>query len=145
MTASQTAGSAPQDVARDDAKDPKDPKDAIYDLRYRHVTISDGMGGVLSFDLTAPGLDELGRAFTALLTGTLPPGACLLRVWAGDDTYLLRRVKRAPNNIGISRLGAQTQEVSLTEDVLQLVVGIFEQTRPLRAPTVDRAVRHSDD
>jgi len=136
MTAPQTAGNASQEVTNEDA---------MYDLRYRQVTISDGMGGVLTFDLTAPGLDELARAFTALLTGALPPGACLLRVRAGDDTYLLRRVKRAPNSIGISRLGAQTREISLSEDVLQLVTAIFEQTRPLRAPTVGRAVRHSDD
>jgi len=119
--------------------------DSICDHQHRHLTISDGLGGVLSLELTTPDLDELARACKALLTGALPPGACLMRVWVGDETYLLRRVKRAPNSIGITRLGAQTQEVSLSEDVLLLVVGLLERTQCLRASAKSRASQRSDD
>jgi hypothetical protein len=119
--------------------------DSISDLQYCHVTICDGLGGVLSVDLTTPGLDELARACKALLTGALPPGACLMRVWVGDETYMLRRVKRAPNSIGIIRLGAQSQEVSLADDVLLLVVGLLERTHYLRASSPSRASQRSDD
>jgi hypothetical protein len=122
-----------------------DDDDSICDLQYRHVTISDGLGGVLSLDLTAQGLDELALACKALLTGALPPGACLIRVWVGDETFMVRRVKRAPNSIGIIRLGAQTQEVSLAGDVLQLVVGLLERTQSLRESSPSRASQRSDD
>ena len=119
--------------------------DSISDLQYRHVTICDGLGGVLSLDLTTPGLNELARACKALLIGALPPGACLMRVWVGDETYMLRRVERAPNSIGITRLGAQPQEVSLADDVLLLVVGLLERTHYLRASSPNRVSQRSDD
>jgi len=119
--------------------------DSICDHQHRYVTISDGLGGVLSLDLTTPGLDELALACKALLTGALPPGACLMRVWVGDEAYMLRRVKRAPNSIGITRLGAQTQEVSLADDVLLLVVGLLERTHYLRASSPRRLSQRSDD
>lgn len=109
------------------------------------MTISDGQGGILQLDLSQPGLDELTRACDALLTGKLPSGACLMRVWAGDDTYLLRRVKHSPASIGITRLGAQTQEISLAEDVLQLVTRVIEQTRMLRPPANESSRRRSED
>ena len=68
-----------------------------------------------------------------------------MRVWVGDETYMLRRVKRAPNSIGITRLGAQTQEVSLSDDVLPLVVGLIEPTQCLRASSPSSASQRSDD
>jgi len=136
---------AVQEWSDDDSDAIEALDESICDLQYRQVTISDGLGGVLSLDLTAPGLDELARACKALLTGALPPGACLMRVWVGDDTYVLRRVKRAPTSIGISRLGAQAQEVSLAEDVLQLVVGLLERTQHLRAPSTGHISQRSDD
>lgn len=105
----------------------------LYNARHPQMTICDGQGGVLSLDLTQPGLDELAHAFNALLESKLPPGACLLQVLAGSDIYLLRRVKRAPTTIGITRMGAQAQEVSLTEDVLLIVTRLLETSQHLRA------------
>jgi hypothetical protein len=136
MSAPKTAGNVPQDWSDDDL---------ICDPPYRHVTISDGLGGVLSLDLTAQGLDELARACNALLTGAVPPGACLMRVWVGGDTYLIRRVKRAPTSIGITCLGAQPQEVSLSEDAISLLIRLLERTQSLRSPSTDHASQRSDD
>ena len=129
MTLPQTAARAPQDRAA---------KDALWDETHRQLTISDGQGGILSLDLSQSGLDELADACNAQLMGKLPPGACLMRVWIGDEPYLLRRVKHAPDSIGIARLGAQAQEASLTGDVLRLVIELIEQTRHMRPPR-DRA------
>lgn len=131
---------APETIPHDWGDD-----DLISDLQHRHVTICDGLGGVLSLDLTTPGLDELALACKALLTGTLPPGACLMCVQVGNETYMLRRVKRAPNSIGVTRLGAQTQEVSLADDVLRLVVGLLERTQCLRAPSKNHVGQRSED
>ena len=137
MTAQQAAGNVPQEWNDDDP---------ICDVHRRYVTISDGLGGILNLDLLRPGLDDLARACKALLAGMpLPPGACLMRVYAGDDTYLLRRVKAAPTSIGILRLGAQSQGVSLNEDVLRLVIGLIEQTRHLRPSPAEPARQRSDD
>jgi hypothetical protein len=130
MTLPQTAESAPQDRA---------DKDALWDETHRQLTISDGQGGILSLDLSQSGLDELADACNALLMGKLPPGACLMRVWIGDEPYLLRRLKHTPDSIGIARLGAQAQEVSLTSDVLRLVIELIEQTRHMRPPATGHA------
>lgn len=120
--------------------------DQLLDWRGMQMTITDGQGGILQLDLSQPGLDELSSACDALLSGKLPSGAFLMRVWAGEETYLLRRVKHAPSSIGITRLGAQTQEVSLAEDVLRLVTGVIAQTRSLRDPATDHNTRpRSDD
>jgi hypothetical protein len=119
--------------------------DSIWHFHHRFLTISDGQGGVLSLDLTQPGLDALAHTCEALLRGTLPPGACLMRVVVGEDTYLLRRVKQTPDSIGISRLGAPHQDVSLTADVLRLVVGVIQQSRSLRAPQASDPRGHAHD
>lgn len=136
MTSPRTTESEPRDSA---------DKDTLWDEAHRQLTISDGQGGLLSLNLSQPGLDDLADACNALLMGTLPPGACLMRVWAGDDTYLLRRVKHAPTRIGIMRLGASAQEISLTEDVLKMVTELIEQSRYLRSPSTNRARQRSDD
>ena len=137
MTAQQAAENIPQEWNDDDS---------ICDVQRRFVTISDGLGGILHLDLLRPGLDDLARACKALLAGMpLPPGACLMRVSAGEDTYLLRRVKAAPTSIGILRMGVQRQSVSLNEDVLRLVIGLIEQTRHRRPSLADLAHQRSDD
>ena len=119
--------------------------DALGNEPNRYMTISDGLNGVLSLDLAQSGLDELAAACGMLLAETLPPGACLMRVWVGDDTYLLRRVKHAPTSIGIIRLGDRAQEVSLTEDVLRIVITLIEETCHLRIPSAGQAIHRSDD
>ena len=134
--AQETAGRVPQEWQGD----------SIAGVQRRYVTISDGLGGILHLDLLRPGLDDLARACNALLAGMpLPPGACLMRVAAGDDTYLLRRVKAAPTSIGILRLVAQGQGVSLNEDVLRLVMGLIERTRHLRPSPEEPGRQRSDD
>ena len=120
-----TTDTVPQDCGDDER---------IWHLRLRKMIISDGLGGILVLDILQDGLDDLASACTALLVGTpLAPGAYLARVRAGNDIYLLRQVKNAPNNIGITRVGSPAQDVSLTEEMARLVVGLIEQTQPLRA------------
>jgi len=135
MTLPQIAESAPRDRV---------DRAPIKTLYGRQLTISDGQVGILSLDLSQSGLDELADACNALLLGKLPPGACLMRVWIGDEPYLLRRVKHAPDSIGIARLGAQAQEVSLTGDVLRLVIELIEQTRHMRPPATGHTRPRSD-
>lgn len=136
MTSLQIAGNVPEDWA---------DNEHMYDFHHRQMTISDGQGGVLTLDLTQPGLDELARAFDTLLTGTLPHRACLMRVQAGKETFLLWRVKHAPASVGITRLGAQSQEISLSEDVLRLVTRMLAKTEHLRAPSTEQFTQPPDD
>jgi hypothetical protein len=93
------------------------------------MTICDGLGGSIGFDLDCPELAALAFACHCLLDGMAPPGASLIKVTAGDQVYLVSRPKLAEDAacLEIASLYEPGSRVRLTPDMALLVVALVEQ------------------
>ena len=95
----------------------------------RTMTICDGFGGSLGFDLDCRELEALTFACNSLLDGIAPPGASLMKVTAGEQVYLVSRPKPTDEAIclEIASLYEPGARIQLTPDMARLVLALVEQ------------------
>jgi hypothetical protein len=95
----------------------------------RTMTVCDGFGGSLGFDLDSRELEALTFACQSLLDGIAPPGASLMKVTAAEQVYLVSRP--LPNDdavcLEIASLYEPGARIRLTPDMARLVVALVEQ------------------
>lgn len=93
------------------------------------MTICDGWGGALTLDLSRGELRWLVYACRSLIAGTVPPGASMLKVHAGNTVYLLNYHSRADGEaeMQITDLYDPTQQVVLPRDLAEMIAALVEQ------------------
>jgi len=95
----------------------------------RTITICDGFGGSLGFDLDCRDLEALTFACHSLLDGIAPPGASFMKVTAGEQVYLVSRPEPTDDAIclEIASLYERGARIQLTQDMARLVLALVEQ------------------
>src|SRR5262249_53980459 len=93
------------------------------------MTICDGQGGSLVLDLASPHLRWLVDAIGRLVSDRLPAGACLLKVFAAEQVYLLRRCTTASGEleIQITNLFDPSEQVTLSQMLAEMVASLGEE------------------
>jgi hypothetical protein len=93
------------------------------------MTICDGRGGSLVLDLASPHLRWLVDAIGRLVSDQLPAGACLLKVFAAEHVYLLRRSVTANSGpeIQITNLFDPAEQVVLSQMLAEMVARLGEE------------------
>jgi hypothetical protein len=95
----------------------------------RAMTICDGFGGSLGFDLDCRELEALTLVCHSLLDGIAPPGASFMKVTAGEQVYLVSRPQPTDGAIclEIVSLYEPGARIQLTPDMARLVLALVEQ------------------
>ncbi len=101
----------------------------VLELPRRGMTICDGQGGTLTLDLTRKELRWLVFACRRLLAGSVPPGASMLKVDAGNTVYLLSCLPHADGEaeIRIADLYDPTQRAILPRDLAEMMAALLER------------------
>ncbi len=94
----------------------------------RAVVIWDGHGGMLTLDLACGDLYLLVDAWRSLLAGATPPWATLIKVYAGNEVYLLsHRQRDGALHLSIAKLYDPSEHVVLDRDLADMTVALVEQ------------------
>ncbi len=128
------------------AKSPSTPSAAGSEPR-RAVAIWDGHGGMLTLDLACGDLYLLVDAWRTLLGGATPPWASLIKVYAGNEVYVLsNRQRDSAVHLSIAKLYDPSEHVILDRDLAHMTVALIEQLlvfarHPAPAPDQDSTQR----
>src|SRR5262245_9926588 len=93
------------------------------------LTICDGRGGTLVLDLASPHLGWLVDAIGRLVSDQLPAGACLLKVFAAEQVYLLRRstTAKGETEVQVTNLFDPAEQVVLSALLAEIVASLGEE------------------
>jgi hypothetical protein len=99
-------------------------------LGIQNMAIVDGQGGVLTVDLGSPDAHALRDACRLLLPHRRMGWAGAIKVRVGERTYLLRKRQHEDEDkeirIDIADLYDPCQRVSLTSDLVRLMIGVLD-------------------
>ena len=104
----------------------------------RALTICDGLGGALSFDLGSGEVSWLVDAFRRLLNNGAPQNVSAIKVRSADRWYLLSRGVSAQAQgatLRVMNLFDPAEQVTLTPDLATLVSSLLEQALSLNTTT----------
>ncbi len=96
------------------------------------LTVLDGHGGALGLDLAADDLRWLADACRRLVRGSMPFGACALKVRAAEKCYLVSRTPatsdlQAAGSLTIANLYDSGESVTLAGDLAEVLASLIDE------------------